>query len=69
MGVVDTLKGLVGPDAALEQQTEWTGGSFWCTECEGRVPGHEVPEGEEPSCPECGAAMTFEKGGPSHCAC
>lgn len=71
MGVFDTVKGVLGGStgSATSRETEpdWTG-AYWCLECDHRMVDAEA-DGEDPSCPECGGEMEFERTMNSGCGC
>ena len=73
MGLFGTLKETF---AASTQSTDRdTGtteskGAYWCHDCNERLLDLDVEGEEPPSCPDCGAEMTFERSpGSTGCAC
>ncbi len=45
-------------------------GAYWCNDCGVRVRDVDVDGDDEPTCPECGDAMAFERSAASTgCAC
>lgn len=45
-------------------------GAYWCTDCSVRIRDVEVEGEDDPTCPDCGGEMTFERAAASTgCAC
>ena len=70
MGLVDTIRETL----AASSQTAPGGhseseGAYWCDDCDVRVLDTAV-ESAEPTCPDCGEEMRFERSpGSTGCAC
>ncbi|AUV83693.1 hypothetical protein C2R22_20275 [Salinigranum rubrum] len=49
---------------------EQSKGAYWCHDCSERLLDLDVEGDEPPTCPDCGAEMTFERSpGSTGCAC
>lgn len=70
MSIVTRLKGLLeGVEGSDRSTTGESAGAFWCDDCGVRLAAVEAEE-EEPSCPECGGEMRFERSpNAAGCAC
>jgi Zn finger protein HypA/HybF involved in hydrogenase expression len=70
MGLIGTLKETLAASAQTSPGGESASeGAYWCDDCDVRMLDTEVDE-EDPTCPECGGSMTFERSpGSTGCAC
>lgn len=72
MGLLDAVSTVIteaGPDRTDADSVQ-SKGSYWCDDCGVRIRDVEVEGDGVPSCPECGASMTFERRHASGgCAC
>ncbi|MFC7135875.1 hypothetical protein [Halobaculum litoreum] len=73
MGLLGTLTETL--KASTESPTRGDGveesaGAYWCHDCDERLLDLDVDGEAPPSCPDCGAEMTFERSpGSTGCAC
>ena len=69
MSIVTKLKGILeGVEGSDRSTTGESAGAFWCDDCGVRLA--EVEAEEDPSCPECGGEMRFERSpDATGCAC
>lgn len=69
MSIVTRLRGfLEGVEGADRSTAGESTGAFWCDDCDVRL--RDVDAGEEPSCPDCGGEMRFERSpDAAGCAC
>lgn len=73
MSVLGTVKELLAasdrnPNRGGAQQI--SKGAYWCNDCSVRIRDVEVDGDDDPTCPECGDSMQFERSAASTgCAC
>jgi len=76
MGIIDTVSSVFAPDADGTEATTQSDGAYWCDDCGVRVrdvdvadEGLDLADDGTPECPDCGAAMRFERSHAADCAC
>lgn len=73
MGVLGTVKELLEASTGTPNRNDpkqSSEGAYWCNDCKERILDLDVEGETPPSCPSCGAEMTFERSpGTTGCAC
>ncbi|WP_225332861.1 hypothetical protein [Halomicrobium urmianum] len=68
MGLIDTVKEALASDsAARPRPDDGSEGAYWCDDCDVRI--RDVDLAGEPTCPDCGEEMRFERASGRSCAC
>ncbi|MFC7156423.1 hypothetical protein ACFQPA_13320 [Halomarina halobia] len=70
MGLISTIRdALEPPERTSDRSDTESSGAYWCHDCGVRLLDAEVGS-DDPACPECGEALTFERSPDSAgCAC
>ena len=66
MGLLDTVKAAFG-SPGNDRPDDGSKGAYWCDDCGVRI--RDVDIDGEPTCPDCGEAMRFERSTGRDCAC
>lgn len=72
MGLADTLVNMLAASTESPQRGDegTLVGSFWCHDCNERIPVSDERPDDAPRCPNCDAAMEFERSpSTTGCAC
>ena len=71
MGILDTVRDVLAASTESPNRGgagDGSAGAYWCHDCDERI--RDVDADGAPDCPECGAAMEFERSvGSTGCAC
>ena len=65
MGVFETVKAVLA--STNDRPDNGSTGAYWCDDCNNRI--RDVDLDGEPTCPDCGAEMRFERATGRDCAC
>ena len=66
MGLLDSVKAAFESPAS-DRPDDGSKGAYWCDDCNNRI--RDVDSDVEPTCPDCGAEMRFERSTGRDCAC
>ena len=66
MGLFDTLTAVFA-SSSTDRPDDGSKGAYWCDDCDNRI--RDVDTEYEPTCPDCGDEMRFERTTGRDCAC
>ncbi|WP_284010210.1 hypothetical protein [Haloarcula pelagica] len=74
MGLLTTVRDVLQASTESANRGDVTDerseGAYWCDDCDVRIRDIDVEGDDPPDCPDCGAAMRFERSpGSTGCAC
>ncbi len=67
MGLIDSVKEAFSSPSPKGRPDDGSKGAYWCTDCSVRI--RDVDLDGDPTCPDCGEEMHFERSTGRDCAC
>ena len=72
MGLLESMKTVLASPTPKSRPDDGSKGAYWCDDCSVRIRDidleQELTDGE-PTCPDCGDEMRFERSSGRDCAC